>query len=76
MTDCDGKKLKKGEQVWVAWMTENPCYGSPLYQRLAVVASSRRRQFLLKVAWVTPLGDEARFIWCHPGQLVRCTGQD
>jgi hypothetical protein len=74
MTDADGKRLKKGEQVWVACVATNNL--AVTYQRLGVVGSSRvGKDLRIKVAWVAWLCGSPKFSRCTPNQLVRATGQ-
>lgn len=68
MTDCDGKKLKKGDQVWVY----DPGGGR---LRLAVVRKINGK--LASISWVAPIpADAYTGAWVGQNQLVRCAGQD
>lgn len=74
MTDCDGKKLKKGDQVWTIdeHVGANFAYK---YLRLGRVEGFDGRGSA-KVYWLTPTPKDVTWYWLKSDQLVRCAGQD
>ena len=75
MTDCDGKKLKKGDQVWAIsapWGSDH----MTRHLRLGVVVGFNPKNSRARVAWLTPVeDDEYTYFLAYSNQLVRCAGQ-
>lgn len=68
MTDVDGQKIKKGDQVWVY---------DPHLERLRLARVHSIKASLAKILWLTPIAsDPYTGASVGPGNLVRCTGQD